>query len=386
MNKKALIYICLLFGLLGGSLKASELEKSTIKIINTTSTDQRISGSQFAIMDESGTVIDTVITDEQGLASSDPLEPGKYQVQQIEIEGDYQLNPTIVDIELNQNIETYTATFINDEKSGDLTVTDNYSGKNNRNNNYRLYNSKGDLIDEKKTNRNGNAVFEQLAIDDYVLIGESGETYMFSIVANDEQVHKTFTDEDGYIKIVVTDATGASIPGSEYGIYNTDGDLIDTLITDANGQATSGKLKKGEYYIVDLADTTNKYYVRINNRVQTTYIIADDANNSSGETSSSSKTLKESQQKQDLPQNTSTQGIGNTQQSISSEMNESALSEDGTVQTNNDINQDSLIKSEIDGQVKINHRLQLLLLIMIIGGLASGFIALILVYRKGDRK
>ena len=63
----------------------------------------------------------------------------------------------------------------------------------------------------------------------------------------------------------------ASLKGATYGIYNTDEELIATIVTDNNGYATSGNtLKMGKYYLKEVESSNGykidntKYYFEIN--------------------------------------------------------------------------------------------------------------------------
>lgn len=62
------------------------------------------------------------------------------------------------------------------------------------------------------------------------------------------------TEEDaGYIQIKKTDKeNNEPLEGVKFSIYNSNDDLVDTVITDENGIALSQKLPYGEYYILEV--------------------------------------------------------------------------------------------------------------------------------------
>ena len=99
-------------------LLENELKKSLIKVIKVDADNNkiRIEGAKFEIYDESGNIIETIVTDKNGEAKVMGLPVNrKYTIKEVETAKEYMLSNDIVTIELKEN-EIKNITFKNKRK------------------------------------------------------------------------------------------------------------------------------------------------------------------------------------------------------------------------------------------------------------------------------
>lgn len=126
---------------------------------------------------------------------------------------------------------------------------------------YELINEAGTVISTQSSDSSGSTIFDNLENGSYI-VSESNVPFPyqsldveFGFKLLDGNNTKTITNnmvlqEFGKIEIVQVDVYGNPLPGFEYNIYDENGNLVDTIITDENGHAVSDQLPKGTYYIV----------------------------------------------------------------------------------------------------------------------------------------
>ena len=164
-------------------------------------------------------------------------------------------------------------TFTNEKKKGQIKVIkvdlDNNEIKL-ENVEFKVYDEKGNVVDNLKTDKNGEAISKRLPIDQKYIVQESKtlETY----VLNEEPQTVTLTQNQitdiqfenekikGKIEITKISADdnkltgetkGTKLDGAIFEIYNEKDELVDT-ITIEKGIGTSKLLEKGKYYIKEI--------------------------------------------------------------------------------------------------------------------------------------
>lgn len=204
--------------------------------------------------------METIITDQNGeaLTSRYPLRDYKnLKLQETETLWNYKLNDKVETVELKEN-EISTVTFENELKKGQIKVI-----KVDKDNNeiklagveFEIYNEDSELVDTIVTNENGEAISKMLRIDKEYTIKESKtlSNYVLNketktVTLQENQITGiTFENEakKGQVRVIKVDKDNNEIriAGVEFEIYNEDNELVDTIITNENGEAVSKMLR-----------------------------------------------------------------------------------------------------------------------------------------------
>ena len=220
-------------------------------------------------------VIGTYVTDENGEIHVKDLRTGNYKWIEKETNKWYNLaKDTTTEVVWDKDTAN---TITNELKKGQIRVI-----KVDLDNNevklegveFEVLDKDGNVLEKIITDENGEALtkrypirdFSELTLrevktqEDYVL-NEEPQTIELT---EDEITNIEFTNEKikGFVEITKVDSKDKDkkLEGAEFGLYNENDELIDTLITDENGKATSDELVKGKYYLKEL-DTGSVYYL-----------------------------------------------------------------------------------------------------------------------------
>ena len=231
--------------------------------------------------DENGSLVGTYYTDENGKIEIKDLRIGNYKLKEISTNEWYNLAE-------NQNLQIKwnetTKTKVEDElKKGQIKVI-----KVDKENNeikipnvvFEVQDSCGNLLEKIKTDQNGEAITSKYPLRDYPNLRlhevETDEKYALEneikeITLEENQIKEVKIENEkikGYIQIVKTSKDDNKINGTKKGeplegvkfeIYDTNGNTIQTLVTDSNGIAKSKKLEKGIYKVKEVE--TNEWYL-----------------------------------------------------------------------------------------------------------------------------
>ena len=261
----------------------NELKKGQIRIIKVDmdNNEVKLQGVKFNVYDEDKKLVDTLVTDEKGEAVSKRLRiDKKYTVQETETLKNYVLNETPQTITLEQD-QIKDLTFVNELKKGQIRII-----KVDMDNNevklkgvkFNVYDEDKKLVDTLVTDEKGEAVSKRLRIDKKYTVQETetlknyvlNETPQTITLEQDQIKDLTFENEliKGYIKITKIskednkyngDKSGTKLENAEFEVFDIENKLVDTLITDKNGEATTKELLKGKYTIKE--KTSPDYYI-----------------------------------------------------------------------------------------------------------------------------
>lgn len=114
---------------------------------------------------------------------------------------------------------------------------------------YTLYDSSGNIVDVKQTNEDGTLTFEKLKVGKYVVketkasLGYNLDMEQHDVLVSSKEPEVIINSFEKIIKneiriVKVLDKDGNKLPeeGIKFGLYYEDGTLIDTYITDKNGE------------------------------------------------------------------------------------------------------------------------------------------------------
>lgn len=254
-------------------------QKGTISIekVDQDDNNTKLEGVEFYIIDASGKIIDHVVTDANGKAST-TVNTGNYIVRETKTKQEYSIG---VDksVTVNWN-ETAELKIENEKKKGKIKII-----KQDKDDNsvrlagvkFKILNEEDECIEKLETDENGEALSEDLVIGDYYIKEvETKDSYVLNnkkikasvkfnetneiTIENEKikgkiQINKLSEDKNN---ILETEA-GSPIEGVKFNIYDMENKLVDTIVTDKNGVATSKKLEKGRYNVQEIE--TNKWYI-----------------------------------------------------------------------------------------------------------------------------
>lgn len=262
----------------------NEVKKAQIKVIKVDKDNQevKLKGVKFNVLDEDGNIVDTLITDENGEATTKRLPITKeYTVVETETLQEYKLTEEKQTVTLKQD-EIKTLTFENEKRKGQLKIIKVDMDDNEvllKDVKFEIKDESGNIVETLVTDENGEATTKPLAIDQkYTIVEtETQKEYVLTEetktieLTEDEITTITFENEKikGQIQInkisaddnkLTGEKAGTKLEGAKFEIYDARGNLVDTLITDKDGKAISKLLVIGEYTITE-TESGSKFYL-----------------------------------------------------------------------------------------------------------------------------
>ena len=272
----------------------NEKKKGQVKVvkIDLDNNEVKLAGVEFKVYDENNKVVDTLVTDENGEATSKRLPiDQKYRVQESKTLENYVLTeePQTVVLQQDQitNIE-----FKNEKKKGQVKVIKIDKDENEvklKGVEFKVYDENNEVVDTIVTDENGEATTKRLPIDQKYRVQESKtlENYVLTeepqtvVLQQDQITDLQFENEKikGYISITKYSsdnnkysglAKGVKLAGAEFEIYDSENNKVDTVVTDESGFAKSKELLKGKYTLKEVKAPL--YYVVNENTFETEII------------------------------------------------------------------------------------------------------------------
>ena len=122
-----------------------------------------LSGVKFNILDSNKNVVDTIVTNENGIAVSKDLKLGKYYYQEIEVPENIILDSNIYPFTLTENNQVITKTIVNEYIKGRLSIVKvDENNKPLANVKFEITDKNGKVVDTLVTDAAGNAVSKKL--------------------------------------------------------------------------------------------------------------------------------------------------------------------------------------------------------------------------------
>ena len=263
----------------------NELKKGQVKVIKVDldNKEVKLQGVKFDVLDENGKVLETITTDENGEAYTSRYairDYSKLTIREKETLQNYVLNDTPQTVTLEAE-QIKTVTFANELKKGQIKVI-----KVDQDNNevklkgveFKVYDEDNNLVDTLITDENGEATSKRLRIDKKYIVKESktlenyvlNETPQTVTLTQDQITDLTFENEliQGYLRVTKLskednqyngDIKGTRLENAKFEVYDKENNLVDTLITDKNGEATTKELLKGKYTLKEVESPD--YYI-----------------------------------------------------------------------------------------------------------------------------
>ena len=258
----------------------NELKKGQVRIIKVDqdNNEVKLEGVEFEILDENNKVIEKVITDSNGeaLTSRYPIRDfDKLKVRESNTLDTYVLSDEIKTVTLEEN-QIKNITFTNEKKKAQIRVI-----KVDQDNNevllegvkFDIVNSDGLVVDTIITGADGTATTKRIPIDsEYTIIErETRREYKLTeetqtvTLEQDEIKDITFQNEKrkGQIRIIKVDLDDNEVllEGVTFDILDRSGNVVDTVITDENGEAITKRLPCIDEEYTAVEKETRKEYV-----------------------------------------------------------------------------------------------------------------------------
>ena len=253
----------------------NEIKTGKIKVIKVDKDNHEIKleGVVFEILDENGNVVDTLKTDSKGEAASIKLPINQtYTIVEKEAKQGYKKTDKIHNIKLVQD-EITAVTIENEKEKGNLRIQ-----KVDKDNNKIMLSKVGfDLYSEefKKiigsyvTNDKGEISVNDLRIGKYNLI-EKVTSKWYNLASDTEiEIKGDETSEikienelkKGQIRVIKVDKENNKIKlkNVEFDILDEKGNVVQHLVTDNKGEATSKKLPVNQKYTIKETKTQEQY-------------------------------------------------------------------------------------------------------------------------------
>ena len=259
--------------------KKGQLQVTKVDLDNT---DTKLEGVTFEIYKEDGTKIDTMTTDENGIATSHKLPAyDRYFLKEVKTLNNYRLNTNETPFVLAWN-QTLKLTIKNEKKKGQIQIykfDQDYPLHMNRSTDteeipeimlegvkFEIYDKDQNLVDTIITNKDGIAISKELPIDNIYTVKEvkTNENY----ILNTETKEVKFKEdkeiqtlgignehEKGNLKVIKVDKDNKDIvlPNAKFEIYSYEFDkIINTVTTNENGEINIENLRTGKYQLREI--------------------------------------------------------------------------------------------------------------------------------------
>ncbi len=251
---------------------AVEIQKTGEKVViqdgNFNYTEKPLPNIKFGLYDKDGILIKEVQTDENGYVKIEDLKLGKYILKELETLDGYVLDTKEYEFELIYK-DQYTPiilksfTLKNYLSKGNLefSKTDISTGVGIKDTKVEIYTDNDELVFSGITDENGNIKIDNLFLGKFYIIETeastgyrlSDEKVYFEIKENGEIVKANMTNERIKSKVGLhkVDSNNNSLEGVIIGVYNLDGNLLGSYVTDENGNIEV-ELEYGSYYFQEI--------------------------------------------------------------------------------------------------------------------------------------
>ena len=266
----------------------NEKKKGQIRVIKVDMDNNEVllEGVTFDVLDEKGQVVDTIKTDSKGEATTKRLPiDQKYTVLEKSTLQNYVLTKETQTVTLEQD-EIKDITFENEKKKGQIRVIKVDMDDNEvllEGVTFDVLDEKGQVVDTIKTDSKGEATTKRLPIDQKYTVLEKSTLQNYVLTEETQTVTLeqdkikdiTFENEKikGYIEITKISeddnkyngvAAGTPLEGAIFDIYDSENNIVDTVITGKDGKATTKLLVKGEYTVKEKSSGSIYYLLNEN--------------------------------------------------------------------------------------------------------------------------
>lgn len=258
-----------------GDIKVYKVDKDNNKVV--------LGNVEFQLYShEFGKVIGTYYTDVNGILEIKDVRIGDYSLIETKTNKWYNLAED-TEIEVNWDLTTET-TIENELKKGAIKIIKVDEEDNEiklENVKFNVMDEGGKVLEQLTTDENGEATTSRYPIRDFEKLQIQEVETLDNYVLNDEIITITLEENQikdmvfenekikGQIKVIKVSADdnelteekkGTPIEGATFNVLDSEGNIVDTLITKEDGTAISKELLKGNYTVVEI-DSGSPYYL-----------------------------------------------------------------------------------------------------------------------------
>ncbi|MBK1813336.1 LPXTG cell wall anchor domain-containing protein [Clostridium sp. YIM B02505] len=228
------------------------------------STSDAIPGATISVYTENDELVDSKVTNSDGIVLFDNLIYGKYYFTETNAPEGYQLNTEKHQFEIKDNGTILTDKLTNTKIVGGIKIskTDISTSAPIPKATISIYNIDNILVASKETAVDGTVLFDNLTYGDYYFLETNApegyllntEKHPFSIRDNGVILKDTLTNTKitGGIKISKIDiSTSLPVPGATVSIYTSDNKLVISKVTGIEGTVQFDSLPYGNYYFLE---------------------------------------------------------------------------------------------------------------------------------------
>lgn len=260
-----------------------EVIKGRVKVTKVDEeTGEKLQGAEFELVDEAtGEVVETLITGEDGTATSGLHPFARYILREIKAPDKFVLNGQEHFITISEDLVTVEVTHQNRKIKGRIEINKEDSeitGLKLAGVKFGIFDENNSLVEELITDENGYAISGWLNYGDYILKELStkdgyvlnNQEWKVEIRADQKTYTYNITNDvvKGFIQIVKIDSQNAEKPveGATFNIVAEDvlgveaGTIVDTVTTDENGFAFTKELRYGKYFVQEIS-VGNDYWL-----------------------------------------------------------------------------------------------------------------------------
>lgn len=218
-----------------------------------------IQGAVFEIYDKDGKVVEKIITDASGIATSSELPKGTYTYKEISVPDGYIMDTETRTFSITETNSVVRETITNERIVGKLQLLKigDDGEKPLAGAEFEVYDSNKKAVAKLITDKDGKAASPDLGKGSYTFKevkapdGYDMDTkeYSFKIETLNQVVEQTVTDKKiyGVLKIQKVDEDDKPIADVKFEIINEENKVVATVTTDANGVAIVENLPVGKY-------------------------------------------------------------------------------------------------------------------------------------------
>lgn len=248
--------------------------KSTLKITKVDDeTNTPLSGVTFDIKyTDTNEKIGTYTTNNNGVITINGLRQGKITATETSTKQDYILNTVPVEATLKYN-EITSIVVTNEHEKGNIKVIKIDEDSNEiriPNIEFELLNDSKKAIGTYKTNSNGEIYIEGLRTGSYYLREKKDNAIYYPLkedilvtVQKNETTEKIIKNEKrkGQLKVIKVDLDNNEVllEGVKFDILDEQGNVVDKIVTDKNGEATTKRLPIDQKYTAVETETKKEY-------------------------------------------------------------------------------------------------------------------------------
>jgi uncharacterized surface anchored protein len=245
-----------------GNAIENYLIKGKIKVVKTNEDKEPLAGVEFTVTGANTGITVKLVTDENGEATTELLPFDLYTVVETKTQESYVLDEHQHTILLSRDGETYEFGIVNEKIRGQIKVikTDGKTKTPLEGVIFELKDADGNVLAELTTDKDGIALTDELVYGKYTLTEKStGEAYLLDATPHEIFIkdHQKVVEleaqnikKHGKIKVFKTDGkTKTPLEGVLFEVFDSDGKVVATLTTGADGTAVTDWLDYGDYTV-----------------------------------------------------------------------------------------------------------------------------------------